>query len=352
MIFSIDFSSSYTFWAFSVASFNLVYSSLLISVLSLSSLTSILAVSRGKRRFAFSVASFLAVWSASDSLGLLPSLLTGLSTLSLGLLPSLLTGLSTLSLGLFPSLLTGLSTLSLGLLPSLLTGLSTLSLGLFPSLLTGLSTLSLGLFSSAGVISFNPLTALSISFNISARVSSKFLVSLALLMNSVALVITAVKLLLDSSEYLLVAILSCADFTASSSLEVSYLSIVEYVWTSLNSFKISLDLGLLCIKSSNLSIFSCRKLSTAFILASLYFLLSLSELKLATASAFDCLSWISKSYWFFKSNRFVNAADISSELAVVFFNTFWAAFILLPKFLITSKSWLTLAFLNTLFQLS
>ena len=224
------------------------------------------------------------------SLGLFPSLLTGLSTLSLGLLPSLLTGLSTLSLGLLPSLLTGLSTLSLGLFPSLLTGLSTLSLGLFPSLLTGLSTLSLGLFSSAGVISFNPLTALSISFNISARVSSKFLVSLALLMNSVALVITAVKLLLDSSEYLLVAILSCADFTASSSLEVSYLSIVEYVWTSLNSFKISLDLGLLCIKSSNLSIFSCRKLSTAFMLASLYFLLSLSELKLATASAFDCLS--------------------------------------------------------------
>ena len=229
--------------------------------------------------------------------------------------------------------------------------MSTLSLGLLPSPV-GLSTLSLGLFSSAGVISFNPLTALSISFNKSVRVSSKFLVSLALLMNSVALVITAVKLLLDSSEYLLVAILSCADFTASSSLEVSYLSIVEYVWTSLNSFKISLDLGLLCIKSSNLSIFSCRKLSTVFMLASLYFLLSLSELKLATASAFDCLSWISKSYWFFKSNRFVNAVDISSELAVVFFNTFWAAFILLPKFLITSKSWLTLAFLNTLFQLS
>ena len=229
---------------------------------------------------------------------------------------------------------------------------SPLPLEELPSLLVGVSTLSLGLFSSAGVISFNPLTASSISFIRVERVSSKFLVSLALLMNSVALVITAVKLLLDSSEYLLVAILSCADFIASSSLEVSYLSIVEYVWTSLNSFKISLDLGLLCIKSSNLSIFSCRKLSTAFMLASLYFLLSLSELKLATASAFDCLSWISKSYWFFKSNRFVNAADISSELAVVFFNTFWAAFILLPKFLITSKSWLTLAFLNTLFQLS
>ena len=179
--------------------------------------------------------------------------------------------------------------MSLGLFPSLLE-FSPLPLEELPSLLVGVSTLSLGLFSSAGVISFNPLTALSISFNISARVSSKFLVSLALLMNSVALVITAVKLLLDSSEYLLVAILSCADFTASSSLEVSYLSIVEYVWTSLNSFKISLDLGLLCIKSSNLSIFSCRKLSTAFMLASLYFLLSLSELKLATASAFDCLS--------------------------------------------------------------
>ena len=89
--------------------------------------------------------------------------------------------------------------------------------------------MSLGLFSSAGVASFNPLTASSISFIRVERVSSKFLVSLALLMNSVALVITAVKLLLDSSEYLLVAILSCAVFTASSSFEVSYLSIVEYV---------------------------------------------------------------------------------------------------------------------------
>ena len=192
------------------------------------------------------------------SLGLLPSLLVGLSTLSLGLLPSLLVGLSTLSLGLLPSLLVGLSTLSLGLLPSPLVGLSTLSLGLLTSPLVGLSTLSLGLFSSAGVVSFNPLTALSISFSRSARVSSRFLVSLALLMNSVALVITAVKLLLDSSEYLSVAILSCADFTASSSLEVSYLSIVEYVWTSLNNFKISLDLGLLCTKSSSLSIFPWR----------------------------------------------------------------------------------------------
>ena len=114
------------------------------------------------------------------------------------------------------------------------------------------------MFSSAGVVSFNPLTADSISFSKSARVSSRFLVSLALLMNSVALVITAVKLFLDSSVYLLVAILSCADLTVSSSLEVSYLSMLEYVWTSLNSFKISLDLGLLCIKSSNLSIFPWR----------------------------------------------------------------------------------------------
>ena len=135
---------------------------------------------------------------------------------------------------------------------------SPLPLEELPSLLVGVSTLSLGLFSSAGVISFNPLTASSISFIRVERVSSKFLVSLALLMNSVALVITAVKLLLDSSEYLLVAILSCADFIASSSLEVSYLSIVEYVWTSLNSFNISLDLGLLWTKSSNLSIFPWR----------------------------------------------------------------------------------------------
>ena len=133
-----------------------------------------------------------------------------------------------MSLGLFPSLLE-FSPLPLEELPSLLVGVSTLSLGLFPSLFTGLSTLSLGLFSSAGVASFNPLTASSISFIRVERVSSKFLVSLALLMNSVALVITAVKLLLDSSEYLLVAILSCAVFTASSSFEVSYLSIVEYV---------------------------------------------------------------------------------------------------------------------------
>ena len=59
-IFSIDFSSSYTFWAFSVASFSLAYASLLIPSLSLSSLTKILAVSKGKRRFALSVANFFA----------------------------------------------------------------------------------------------------------------------------------------------------------------------------------------------------------------------------------------------------------------------------------------------------
>ena len=148
--------------------------------------------------------------------------------MSLGLLTSLLVGVSTLSIGLLVSLLAGVSTLSLGLLASLLAGVSTLSLGLSASLLDAL-VLSLGLFTSGAGASFNPFTASSISFNKLERVSSKFLVSLALLMNSVALVIAAVKLLLDSSEYLLVAILSCAVFTASSSFEVSYLSIVEYV---------------------------------------------------------------------------------------------------------------------------
>ena len=116
------------------------------------------------------------------------------------MLASLLLGVSTLSLGLLPSLLVGLSTLSLGLLPSLLVGLSTLSLGLLPSLLVGLSTLSLGLFTSGAGASFNPLTASSISFNKLERVSSRFLVSLALFMNSVALVIAVVKLFFDSSE--------------------------------------------------------------------------------------------------------------------------------------------------------
>ena len=184
-ILSIDFSSSYTFWAFSVASFSLAYTSLLIPSLSLSSLTKILAVSKGKRRFALSVASFLA---------------TSSSVLSTGLLASLLLGVSTLSLGLLASLLVGVSTLSLGLLTSLLLGVSTLSLGLLVSLLLDASVLSLGLFTSGAGASFNPLTASSISFNKLERVSSRFLVSLALFMNSVALVIAVVKLFLDSSE--------------------------------------------------------------------------------------------------------------------------------------------------------
>ena len=141
----------------------------------------------------------LLVGLSTLSLGLLPSLLVGLSTLSLGLLTSPLVGLSTLSLGLLPSLLVGLSTLSLGLLVSLLVGLSTLSLGLLVSLLDA-SVLSLGLFASGAGASFNPLTASSISFNKLERVSSRFLVSLALFMNSVALVIAVVKLFLDSSE--------------------------------------------------------------------------------------------------------------------------------------------------------
>ena len=248
-ILSIDFSSSYTFWAFSVASFNLAYASLLTPSLSLSSLTKILAVSKGKRRFALSVANFFATSSLSFSvgllslgvstlslgvstlslgllaslldgvstlsLGLLASLLDGVSTLSLGLLTSLLDGVSTLSLGLLTSPLVGVSTLSLGLLASLLAGVSTLSLGLLTSLLDGVSTLSLGLlvsllldvsvlplglFASGAGASFNPLTASSISFNKLERVSSRFLVSLALFMNSVALVIAVVKLFFDSSE--------------------------------------------------------------------------------------------------------------------------------------------------------
>ena len=161
-----------------------MYASLLIPSLSLSSLTNILAVSKGKRRFAFSVANFLA---------------TSSSVLSIGLLASLLLGVSTLSLGLLTSLLVGVSTLLLGLLVSLLAGVSTLSLGLFVSLLDAL-VLSLGLFTSGAVASFNPLTASSISFNKLERVSSRFLVSLALFMNSVALVIAVVKLFLDSSE--------------------------------------------------------------------------------------------------------------------------------------------------------
>ena len=133
------------------------------------------------------------------SLGLLASLLVGVSTLSLGLLTSLLVGVSTLSLGLLTSLLVGVSTLSLGLLTSLLLGVSTLSLGLLASLLDAL-VLSLGLFTSGAGASFNPFTASSISFNKLERVSSRFLVSLALFMNSVALVIAVVKLFFDSSE--------------------------------------------------------------------------------------------------------------------------------------------------------
>ena len=183
-ILSIDFSSSYTFWAFSVASFSLACASLLIPSLSLSSLTRILAVSKGKRRFALSVASFLATSSV----------------LSTGLFASSLLGVSTLSLGLLTSLLAGVSTLSLGLLTSLLLGVSTLSLGLLVSLLLDASVLLLGLFTSGAGASFNPLTASSISFNKLERVSSRFLVSLALFMNSVALVIAVVKLFLDSSE--------------------------------------------------------------------------------------------------------------------------------------------------------
>ena len=186
----------------------------------MSSLTNILAVSKGKRRFALSVANFLATSSLSFSVGLLS---LGVSTLSLGLLASILAGVSTLSLGLLASLLAGVSTLSLGLLVSLLAGVSTLSLGLLVSLLAGVSTLLLGLFTSGVGVSFNPLTASSISFNKLERVSSRFLVSLALFMNSVALLIAVVKLFLDSSVYLLVASLSLADLTASSSFEVSYL---------------------------------------------------------------------------------------------------------------------------------
>ena len=120
--------------------------------------------------------------------------------LSAGLLASLLFGVSTLSLGLLTSLLVGVSTLSLGLLASLLLGVSTLSLGLLVSLLLDASVLLLGLFTSGAGASFNPLTASSISFNKLERVSSRFLVSLALFMNSVALVIAVVKLFLDSSE--------------------------------------------------------------------------------------------------------------------------------------------------------
>ena len=105
-----------------------------------------------------------------------------------------------MSLGLLTSLLLGVSTLSLGLLTSLLLGVSTLSLGLLTSLLAGVSTLSLGLFTSGAGVSFNLLTASSISFNKLERVSSRFLVSLALFMNSVALVIAVVKLFFDSSE--------------------------------------------------------------------------------------------------------------------------------------------------------
>ena len=134
------------------------------------------------------------------STGLFASSLLGVSTLSLGLLTSLLAGVSTLSLGLLTSLLLGVSTLSLGLLASLLAGVSTLSLGLLTSLLLDALVLSLGLFTSEVGASFNPLTASSISFNKLERVSSRFLVSLALFMNSVALVIAVVKLFLDSSE--------------------------------------------------------------------------------------------------------------------------------------------------------
>ena len=141
----------------------------------------------------------LLVGVSTLSLGLLTSLLVGVSTLSLGLLVSLLAGVSTLSLGLLASLLAGVSTLSLGLLTSLLVGVSTLSLGLSVSLLDAL-VLSLGLFTSGADASFNPLTASSISFNKLERVSSRFLVSLALFMNSVALVIAVVKLFFDSSE--------------------------------------------------------------------------------------------------------------------------------------------------------
>ena len=77
--------------------------------------------------------------------------------------------------------------------------MSTLLLGLSASLLDAL-VLSLGLFTSGAGASFNPLTASSISFNKLERVSSRFLVSLALFMNSVALIIAVVKLFFDSSE--------------------------------------------------------------------------------------------------------------------------------------------------------
>ena len=105
-----------------------------------------------------------------------------------------------MSLGLLTSPLVGVSTLSLGLLVSLLVGVSTLSLGLLVSLLLDALVLSLGLFTSGAGVSFNPFTASSISFNKLERVSSRFLVPLALFMNSVALVIAVVKLFLDSSE--------------------------------------------------------------------------------------------------------------------------------------------------------